>query len=249
MFKTHRAINNAEQLAEILLKVRPHYVFHLASLFLSQHRPDQINELIQSNINFPTVLLEAMRLAGVKSLINTGTSWQHYENSEYNPVNLYAATKQAFDTIIKYYVEAHQFNVCTLKLFDTYGPNDPRPKLISLLYKCAKEGVGIEMSPGEQIVDLVYIDDVVEAYCVAVEVLEKQVKGHKTYGVTSKRPMTLREIVQIFEEITKMPLNVVWGGRPYREREVMRLWDTFETLPFWAPKIPFEIGIEKSTKN
>lgn len=241
--QTHRLTNNIENLRAILIGIQPNCVFHVASLFLAQHKPDQINQLIQSNIGFPAQLLEAMQLTGVKHLINTGTSWQHFENFDYNPVNLYAATKQAFEAIANYYIEAHGLKVCTLKLFDTYGPNDPRPKLISLLWKSAREGKALEMSPGDQVVDFVHIQDVVEAYCRAAELIETQTAGHAVYGISSANPMKLRDLVKTFEQATHQNLQITWGGRPYRDREVMNLWNKYQTLPGWTAKIPFETGV------
>jgi nucleoside-diphosphate-sugar epimerase len=158
----------------ILAESRPDTIFHLASLFLSQHQPRDITALIQSNITFGTHLVEAAVVNGCFQFINTGTSWQHYENEDYNPVNLYAATKQAFEDILKYYVEAHGVKVITLKLFDTYGPDDPRPKLMNLLKRAAETGETLEMSPGEQLIDLVHVDDVVEAFCTAQELITIQ---------------------------------------------------------------------------
>ncbi len=67
---------------------KPQLVCHIASLFLAQHAPKDVTSLIESNIDFPTQLLEAMNNLGIKRIINTGTSWQHYENEAYNPVNL-----------------------------------------------------------------------------------------------------------------------------------------------------------------
>lgn len=247
--QTHRLTNNVEHLTKILIDVQPTTVFHIASLFLAQHKPDQVSQLIQSNIDFPTQLLEAMQLAGIKQLINTGTSWQHFENSEYNPVNLYAATKQAFEAIANYYVEAHNFKICTLKLFDTYGPNDTRPKLISLLWKAVREGKVLEMSPGEQVIDFVHIEDVVEAYCRAAELIGTQASGHMVYGVSSGNPMKLKDLVTAFEQATNQQLQITWGGRPYRDREVMNTWVNHHTLPGWTPKIPFEIGIRESAPD
>ncbi|VWX32686.1 NAD(P)-dependent oxidoreductase [Limnobacter sp. 130] len=245
----HQVTENIENLADTLREIQPTCVFHIASLFLAQHTPNQINQLVQSNVNFPTQLLEAMRLAGVKRLINTGTSWQHFENSDYDPVNLYAATKQAFESIIQYYIEAHGLKVCTLKLFDTYGANDPRPKLVALLWKTAREGTTLDMSPGEQLVDLVHIKDVVEAYCRAADLLDTQTTGHVRYGVSSGNPMKLRDLVEAFERATNQRLPINWGGRPYRDREVMRLWRDYQTVPGWRPKIPFEIGILETAPN
>lgn len=33
--------------------------------------------------------------------------------------------------------------------------------------------------------------------------------------------MSLKELSKIFEEAINSKLNIVWGGRPYRDREVM----------------------------
>ena len=39
-------------------------------------------------------------------------------------------------------------------------------------------------------------------------------------------------------------INVVWGGKPYRKREVMNLWVNGENLPNWKPKISLEEGLK-----
>jgi nucleoside-diphosphate-sugar epimerase len=102
----HEYDGSSSSMTEIVSSSNPSVVFHLASLFLSEHKSDQINDLIDSNITFGTQLLEAMVTCQVYNLVNTGTSWQHYQNEQYSPVNLYAATKQAFENIVQYYVEA-----------------------------------------------------------------------------------------------------------------------------------------------
>ena len=94
-----------------------------------------------------------MTVNGVSKIINTGTFWQHYENREYSPTCLYAATKQAFESILHYYVEAKFLMIITLILFDSYGPSDPRPKLFSLLQEARQSEKVIAMSPGEQKID------------------------------------------------------------------------------------------------
>jgi hypothetical protein len=77
-----------------------------------------IIDLIQSNVLFGTQLLEAMGVNNTRNIVNTGTFWQHYNNEDYNPVCLYAATT----------------------------------------------GYPLDMSLGEQLIDLVHIDDVIEVY-------------------------------------------------------------------------------------
>lgn len=229
-----RAVNDA----------RPDAVFHLASLFLAEHRPDQVEPLISANVLFGTQLLEAMDAAGgTPTLINTGTSWQHYGGAAYDPVCLYAATKQAFEDIAAYYVNARGLRMVTLQLFDTYGPGDPRPKLFHALRTAATEGRVLEMSAGEQLIDLVHIDDVVEAFLIASARGARLRPGtSEVWAVSSPARLTLRELVERWRSITGLPLEVHWGGRPYRPREVMLPW-CGPVLEDWVPKVGLDEGI------
>lgn len=231
---------------EIVAGVKPLVVFHLASLFLSEHTAQQIEPLIRSNVLFGTQLVEAMTANGVYLLVNTGTSWEHYCNSPYSPVNLYAATKQAFESILQYYVEAKDLRVITLKLFDTYGPDDPRPKLLTLLRRIAAEQKTLDMSPGEQMIDLVYINDVVEAFVSSAErLLDNTVEGHERYAVSSGTPLRLRDLAELYGRVTGRALPIEWGGRPYRDREVMVPWNSGTLVPGWQPKVGLEEGLRK----
>ena len=217
---------------------------NLASLFLAQHKPADITPLVGSNVLFGAQLVEAMAAHGVTRLVNTGTSWQHFENSSYSPVNLYAATKQAFEAILHYYVETVRLRVISLKLFDTYGPADPRPKLFALLRNVAREQTPLAMSPGEQLIDLVYIDDAIDAFIVAGErLLAGKVNDQESYAVSSGRQVRLKDLVEIYGGIVGKKLPIAWGGRPYREREVMVPWNRGEALPGWHPRVALEEGI------
>lgn len=234
------------QLITFFKEIQPSCVFHLASNFIAEHKTLDIDGLVNSNIAFGLQILEAMKEAVVKKLINTGTSWQHFNNENYNPVCLYAATKQAFESLITYYVKAENFKVMTLKLFDTYGETDTRPKLINLLNKFADENTELNMSPGEQMINLVHIEDVCRAFETTYLQLENQdFFGHTIYAVAHTKSYQLKEVIDMFEKVSGKIVNVVWGGKPYRKREVMRLWDKGEILPNWSAKISLEEGFKR----
>jgi nucleoside-diphosphate-sugar epimerase len=240
----HLHDGSTEGLMSIMERARPDVVFHLASLFLSSHRVEDVVPLMQSNVQFPSQLIEAMHRAGCGRLVNTGTAWQHYENREYSPVNLYAATKQAFGTILQYYVEACGLQAITLELFDTYGPGDTRRKLIHLIEDAAKTQEMLAMSPGEQKIDLVHVDDVVRAYLVAAErLLAGGCDGHECYALSSGNPLRLKELVALFERVRGVTVPVQWGGRGYREREVMEPWRGGNPPPGWSPRVSLEVGL------
>lgn len=220
--KVYRYENQIEELIRFFKENDFGVVYHLASLFIAEHKSNDIKNLIQSNILFGTEILEAMKESNTNLLINTGTSWQHYNSEEYNPVDLYAATKEAFEKILKYYVEVENIRCITLKLFDTYGENDKRPKLINLLNKFADERKILDMSLGEQKLDLVHIDKVTNSFIKAFELLENNIGlKYDSYGVSSGKQISLREIVENFEKENGKKVLINWGARPYRKREVM----------------------------
>lgn len=236
-------------LIDLFLKEKFDGVIHLASLFLSEHKFEDIEDLISSNILFGTKLLEASKLSKVKWFINTGTLWQNYNNDDYNPVNLYAATKESFQNIAKYYIETSDLVYCTIKLNDIFGPNDTRNKIFNLWMKISQTQELLEMSPGEQIIDISYIEDTVNAYYILLTHLNSENFAsfkNRTFVVGSKKRVTLKEFAKIFEKVTNLKLNIVWGGREYREREVMNPSSKYEIIPDWKPQYELEEAIKKT---
>ncbi len=234
MFHVH---TNENSLPRIMEKSNPDLVIHLASLFLSQHSYEDIEALVDSNVTFGTKLLDAMSRYGIHKFIQAGTAWQNYQNAVYSPVNLYAASKQAFEAILQYYVESFGMHAFVLKLFDTYGPGDRRKKLLALLEQISKTGETLSMSPGEQKIDYVHVEDVVEAFLLAMKYLmEERFDLCGTYAVSAGQAISLRELVKRYEGLCGKKLSIEWGGRPYRNREVMVPWSDGSILPGWERK-------------
>lgn len=208
---------------DAVCRARPDVVVHLAALTAVEHRPEEAEAMIRSNILFPSLLVEAMIRNGFCRLINTGTYWEYAAGSdEYGPFNLYAASKHAFEKMLRYYEDASGLRCLTLKLFGVYGPNDPRGKIFSFFKRSAMNREAVSFSPGRQKLDLVYIDDVVRAYEKAVRyVYKKRDSKHEAVFVGTGKAVALREIAGIFEESAGKPLNIRWGALPYRKREIM----------------------------
>ncbi|MHB2026860.1 MAG: NAD-dependent epimerase/dehydratase family protein [Elusimicrobiota bacterium] len=235
-------------MARVVRRAKPSAVFHLASLFLSDHESDDVEPLLRSNVLFGAQLLEAMSSAGFFRFVNTGTAWQHYRNADYSPVNLYAATKQAFEDILAYYAEVRGIRAVTLKIFDSYGPGDERPKLWKALRNA--HGRTLKFSGGRQKIDPVYIDDIINAYLTAAErLISGKAKGHAAYAVSSGRPRTLKNVIDLYTKSTGEKINISWGALPYRDREVMRPWDKGKKIPGWRAKIDLKQGLRRMART
>ena len=217
--------DDIEHLASYLLENHVDGIIHLASLYIAEHKPEDIKNIVTSNVYLGTAVMEAAVKAGVKWFLNTGTIWQNYNVEPYSdtycPVNLYAASKQAFMDMAKYYTEVSDIRFCTLKLCDTYGANDTRRKIFALFEQIAKTGECLKMSPGEQKLDIVHIDNVVRDFEALAEKLDNGEQLREEYVVSSGRQRSLKEIAKQYEIDHQVILNIEWGGRPYRKREVM----------------------------
>lgn len=238
--------DNIEQLASYMKENEIEGIVHLASLFLAQHNSENIKEIVLSNIYLGTALLEAAKNANVQWFLNTGSYWQNYhcDSEKYCPVNLYAASKEAFINMAKYYTETSNLNFVTLKICDTYGNGDVRPKIMTLFKRLSESGETLAMSPGDQLLDILHIDDVVSGFSRLILQLGSNKISESEYVLRAEKRYSLKEIATIFSKISGKNLNIVWSGLPYRSREVMIPWKKGILVPGWEPTIDIESGIK-----
>jgi len=223
-------------------------VIHLASLFSTQHKTVEIEPFISSNITLGTQLLEAATLNNVAWFINTGTFWQNYNDKNNNPLNLYAATKEAFETIAKYFTLNHPLKFVTLKLNDTFGSNDTRDKILNLWKKNLQTKELLEMSKGDQIIDISYIDDITNAYLVLIDYVNKtdfNICKNKVFVVSNSQKISLKALSKLFEKLTQTTLNIQWGAKEYRKNEIFIPYSSGKTVPNWKQKYTLEESLKK----
>ncbi len=231
---------------EAALKIsRPDLVYHLATYYTGSHSGEHIQKLLDSNLGMGLHLLEAMCVSGSPSLVYASTYATHYRGEAYCPVNLYAATKQAFSDLLAYYTDAGLLRAVTLVISDTYGPGDHRPKILNAAVRAAQSGEKISFSPGTQIYDVVYIDDVVSAFMLAGRQLCQGRYRNDVFQIVPQTPLTLRETVERMLEVKGLTLNAGWGERPTAEREMTQALRMYPTPPGWKPQVPLEEGLRR----
>lgn len=231
-----------EALAQYLTDHTIDCVYHLAGLFINCHIPSQVTALIDSNITFGTRLLEAMRLSGVSKIVAAGTTWEYFESDHPRSANLYAATKRAFADILAYYADAYDMRCLSLKICDTYGPNDVRPKLVNLLFRQIGASAPLDVTLGEQFLDLVYISDVVAGILAAGAQLDDVKPGFYEAALSSGSPLPVKDIVGTLESVLQKKLLLNFGGRPYGNREIFSPYSAGIPPLNWHPKVSLKDG-------
>lgn len=231
----------------IVAAADPDCTWHLATKFVPTHMAEDIGPLIRSNIEFGALLLDALAdAARHAAVVTTGTAWQQHDNAEYAPMSLYAATKEAFDTIAAFYSSVRGLRIVECLLFDTYGANDERRKLVWLLRNAANTGEPLKLSgDGGQYIDFLHADDVVRALMIAGDrALAASPSSSERWAVRSEQPVTVRGFVERFARALGRPVPVEWNARPPRPREMNVAWTAGSVLPGWSPRIHLDDGLK-----
>lgn len=220
----------------------PQVVIHLATKFQASHQQSEIRDLILSNVEFGTHLLNATQQLDA-TFVNVSSSWQHYQSATYSPVSLYAATKQAFLDIARYYAEVG-VDVRDLSIYDTFGPTDNRDKIVRILLKAACSGAPIKMGDGKQLINLLYIPDVVNAILLTAQLPRSNDPLIHEYAIRANESVSIRDLVDTVQRVTGKNIDAQWGLREPRPREMLTDWIFGTPLPGWSQEFTLDQGLE-----
>lgn len=173
-----------------------------------------------------------------------------YCNSlSYRPSSLYAASKKAFEDIMKYYSLAYDSIFTSLLLYNIYGNNDNSTRLFNILQRATNEE--LKMSDGSQIVDYSHILDVINAFDILIKLIQEKPNfcKDKIFSLKGKERKSLKEVVELYEKILAKKLNIKWGARAKRELEINLPWEGGESLPGWEQKISLEEGFRMLVRD
>jgi nucleoside-diphosphate-sugar epimerase len=231
-----------------LSSAEPQIVFHLAARYVAADREQDISELVADNVGLTARVCEAAMTAGCTGLIAAGTAWQNAGSPAGDPTpspnTIYAATKQAADDIISYFAHACGLGATTLKIYDSYGPDDPRPKFLNALRAHAANGTAMAASSGDQRLHLVHVDDLVDAFVHAANrrLAGDEASPHASYTLPSTELMDLRALADAWQTANRQSVQIDWGTIPQRPGAIMEPWEG-PALPGWSPHITIEDGL------
>ena len=219
----------------------PDVVIHTACCY--GRRGESTLQIIDSNIRFGTVILEALKDLNKRvTFVNTGTVLSR-------EVSLYALTKIQFEELGSCIANASKPNIqfINIKLQHMYGPGDDVSKFSAYVIDALKNNKAtLPLTFGEQIRDFVYIDDVVDAYQILLENLDKiddQCDVELGFGCS----VSIREFVETVYRLTNSNTDLLFGKIPYRENDLTSMVANINFLKKlgWSPKFSLEKGIAK----
>ena len=224
----------------------PDIIINCAASQIVDDSLKSIEELIYSNLYSQSGFLhQAKKNKNFIGYVTFGSRWEFNKKSNYQPNSFYAATKHASDYLLQYFVDK-KIAVVILKIFDTYGQNDNRNKIINLLLKNYKNQTTFNLSPGKQEIDLVNVMDICALISkVCNDIKNKKLRGFKKYTVSSKNPIKLILLIKKLKKILNKRLKVKIGALKYRKNEPMECLKRTYNYPKWQPQFKLMDELKK----
>src|SRR5262249_14928761 len=132
-----------------------------------------------------------------------------------------------------------------LRVFAPYGPLEDDKRIVPQLITAGLDGRRLSLSPGEQVRDYVFVEDVAAAF-VAAALHPALPDPQAVYNVCSAVGHSLRDLAAAVERVLGRPLDLGWGEAPYRPDEMMRLVGDGRRINAdlgWRPKAALEDGL------
>lgn len=243
-----------EELYPLVRDFAPKYVFHLAAYGVNrplESAVGSVNVNVQGTIN----LLEACCPLRVAAFLYTGTCYEYgdggspcTENQPVRPPNYYAASKAAGWLFACLYTRLSNLPVVTVRPFQAYGPYQGCRLLIPYVITSALQGVPLRLTPGDQIRDFVFVDDVIDGMIQAV--MNEATIG-QTVNLGSGQGVRVREMVERILDLLGWPVEANFGALEYRKGEVWDLRADIQRareLLNWTPKVPLDEGLQRTVE-
>ena len=234
---------------EIIFKENDFYaVIHLATVYKRQYEP--IFNLLNTNIDLPVQLLELSGKYNVNLFLNTDSFFNNPSYS-YSYLSDYTLSKKHALEWIKLLSSSYKCKVANMKVFHMFGEHDAPSKFIPFLIdKIKNNEPTLDLSPGTQTRDFIYVKDVVTSFeCVlnSFSVL----KEYQEFEVGSGISYSVKELALLIKEITNSKTQLNFGGIPFRKGEIMESKVTNLKLfeMGWKARFKLRNGIENCIKN
>lgn len=255
-------ILNKGEITDVLEKVRPDYIFHLAaqsSVSVSWKNPALT---VDVNIKGAVNMLDAVRELDYKPrvlLIGSGEEYGYIKQSEcpivedtvLRPGNIYAATKSCQNMLGSIYAAAYQMDIMMVRAFNHIGPNQTPVFVVADFCKQVAE---IEKGLKEPVMyvgnlsakrDFTDVRDVVRAYALLVE----KGKAGETYNIGTGCALAIQEILDKIVAMSEKDIEVKVAPEKLRPVDVPVIEPDISKVKEctgWQPDIPLEQTLKET---
>lgn len=225
-------------------------IVHLAAVGVAPGASD-VRDVVNGNVDGTLAVLLAAHRLGARvvycgSCFEYGSGAQWSEDALPAPTSEYGAAKAAGWLLAHAFARRTGLEVISLRPFTMYGPGEPPSRLVPSVVRRALAGRPIDLTPGDQARDFVYVEDAADAF-VAAATCREAVGG--TFNVCTGAPVTVRDLVHAVLNATGSTSEARFGALPYRPTELTILsGDPSQAARVlgWRARVSLEEGLRRT---
>jgi len=171
------------------------------------------------------------------------------EEDPCNPHTIYGAGKLYTENLLRSYHILYGLEYVINRFFSVYGERiDSEGSYTEIIFnffnqiKKGKTDITLYGNPDEKILDLIYVDDVVNAI-----LLTMKKSKNDAFNVSTQTGITLTELVSLIESITNTRLNKIILPEKRTDIELKRIGDVYKLKNLgWQLNTTIESGLTKT---
>jgi CDP-paratose synthetase len=213
-------------------KIKINFFINFATHYTKDNNFKNTEQLIKSNILFPTLILESINKKYLNKVITFGSMQEHYQNKEYMPDCLYAATKRSLDKLFFFHkIKLNKIKFYNLKFYETYNIDDRRKKLIPIIKKNYINNLTTNLASRNLNLNFLHVDDV----CRAVDIIiNKNIKSGE-YQVQAKKFLNPKKLIDKFNKKNFKKIKYIT-----KNNNIFNIKYNLKKLPYWKQTVNIE---------
>ena len=234
---------------DLIARLQPDIVVHCAAYGVKPQDRDAATMFAVNTRATIDICLAATSFA--KGMIIAGSSAEYDGRapapfSESTPLEsrkIYGASKAAATLACLAIAARNAFPCIVLRLFGVYGPDEAPHRLVSSLISRLREGNRVSLSPGDQLRDFIYIDDVASAFLAATAYVlndaDDKVHLVDPINICTGIPVSVKTLCSTMASKLNRSCDLLgFGDLDYRPDDVMAVYgmpDKARELLGWTP--------------
>ena len=172
------------------------------------------------------------------------------EDINCDPQTVYGISKLAGEQLLKMHCNKKDTKFSILRFFFVYGPKQLNGQgypsvIVKNFRRIKKNQEPIILNDGMQVMDYIYIDDVIKVIFKCTETLKNEI-----FNVSSGKGTTILNLVKLMLKVSKKKLSLIFKGNDWTVN-TLRVGSNSKIRANlnWKPKVTLEKGLKKVWKG
>ena len=195
---------NLSELEEKLKNHKFDVLINCATLYSKDNDAKTMLNMIEANISFFSVILK-QTIENINLIINFGSMMEHFHYKNKSYTNFYSITKSTMQKIINFFTYKKKIKFINIKLFESYGENDQRKKIIPTIIKNYKNNIITCIKPANLKLNFINVTSIIK---IIENILIKKKLASGDYCLKNHKFVNIKSLITSLNKTLKKKIKI-----------------------------------------